>query len=336
MDSTRSLEIGWIEHPTSIELEGAAGLVSAFLAEVIPGERPYPAAELAAELAHHRSDVEVRLALAVEDGVPVGMARLTHGPDSDRRYASLDELVVAPDHRRRGVGRRLLDLAAAASRLDGRTVLAGAGPVGHPGSGGLAERVGARAGLIEHQNRTVVAGIDRSLLEAWVVRAAERADGYSLVAFDGRCPDDLVDGFAKLTGVMNTAPHTDAWEMPTVTAQMVHEGEEAFRQKGGVGWTVCVRHDGSGQLVAYTELGFLPYRPWLAEQGDTAVDPLHRDKGLGRWIKATNALRLLDERPEVEVIETWNASVNAPMLSINDAMGFRPVVSWQDWELALD
>jgi GNAT superfamily N-acetyltransferase len=60
-------------------------------------------------------------------------------------------------------------------------------------------------------------------------------------------------------------------------------------------------------------------------QGGTAVDPTHRNKGLGRWLKAAMLQRLLDERPEVANVDTWNAGSNEPMLAINVALGFRPV-----------
>jgi mycothiol synthase len=332
---TNGIEIGWVVAPNRAELEGTARLIGGLLAEVIPGEPPYPADELAAELTHLRSDQDVRLALAVDGGEVVGAARLILGPDSDRGYADLEDLVVAPAHRRRGIGTRLLELVMEASRWDGRTVIGSGGPVDHPAAAAFAEHVGATRGLIEHQNRMVVADLDRSMLEKWVELATERAGDYSLVSFDGRCPDELVEGFAELMAVMGTAPHTDAWQQPTITPTMLREEQDAYSRKGGESWTVCTRHDPTGELVGYSVLGFLPYRPWLGFQGDTGVEPAHRDHGLGRWLKATNALRLLDERPHVTTVETWNAEVNAPMLSINHAMGFHPVVAWQDWELAL-
>jgi GNAT superfamily N-acetyltransferase len=120
-----------------------------------------------------------------------------------------------------------------------------------------------------------------------------------------------------------------------VTPDMAREIGDAFARRGGASWVVCGRDDATGRLVGYSELGFLPYRPWLGLQGDTGVEPAHRDRGLGRWLKATNALRVLDERPDVEQVETWNADVNAPMLAINTAMGFRQAAAWQDWELRI-
>ncbi len=329
------VEIGWVDRPSRTQLEGAAEVIGGLMAEVIPGEPPYPADELDAELTHLRSDETVRLGLALEGGEVVGVVRLVLGADSERKLAYLEDLVVAPAHRRRGFGTALLELAVAAARADGRTVLSAGAPVGSGASNAFAEHVGATRGLVEHQNRTVVAGIDTSMLEGWVQRAADRARDYSLVTFDGQCPDELAERFAALMAVMGTAPHTEAWQPPAFTPTMLREAQDAYSHKGGVSWTVCARHEPTGDLVGYTELGFLPYRPWLAFQGDTGVEPAHRDRGLGRWLKAANALRLVHERPEVEIVETWNAEINAPMLSINHAMGFRPVAAWQDWELKL-
>jgi hypothetical protein len=33
------------------------------------------------------------------------------------------------------------------------------------------------------------------------------------------------------------------------------------------------------------------------------------------------------------VVQTWNAAANEPMLRINRALGFQPVVTYQGWYL---
>jgi len=52
-------------------------------------------------------------------------------------------------------------------------------------------------------------------------------------------------------------------------------------------------------------------------------------------LKATMALRLVSERPEVRSISTGNAGSNAPMLSINHAMGFRCVEQRDYYQVAI-
>ena len=72
--------------------------------------------------------------------------------------------------------------------------------------------------------------------------------------------------------------------------------------------------------------------PWLAYQDDTGVDPEHRNKGLGRWLKAAMAKRFVSEFPDVTAIETGNAGSNEPMLNINIAMGFKTVLEVNAWQ----
>ena len=248
-------------------------------------------------------------------------------------------MAAVPRGRRRAAPARsgpcLLDAAIARCRAEGRSRLTGTVPLDHAPGMAFAQASGATIGLLTEQNRLRVAELDRGLLRGWVDRVAERARGYSIVAFDGVCPDDWLEPFARLTRVMNTAPRAETVEDVTFTTEQVRDNMTAYARRGHQSWTVCGHHDATDELVGFTELGFSPHRPWLAIQGDTAVEPAHRNRGLGRWVKALNALRLLDERPDVQQVGTWNAGVNAPMLSINRAMGFRPAAAWQEWELAL-
>lgn len=134
---------------------------------------------------------------------------------------------------------------------------------------------------------------------------------------------------------MNTAPRSPSTQGHQPARHEVRAAMEATAAEGVTTWTICARHDVSGEIVGYTELALSPHTPWKAAQGDTGVHPDHRERGLGRWLKAHNAVRLLDERPEVGFIETWNASANAPMLAINRAMGFETVARRQEWVLDL-
>jgi RimJ/RimL family protein N-acetyltransferase len=64
----------------------------------------------------------------------------------------------------------------------------------------------------------------------------------------------------------------------------------------------------------------------------TLVDPDHRGHRLGTVVKIENLRYILSHEPALRVIDTYNAAVNDHMISINEAMGFRPVdglVSWQ-------
>ncbi len=242
---------------------------------------------------------------------------------------------VDPARRRAGIGaalaRALVDEARAAGR-SGVTIEVAPGSAAEP----IARTVGFRPDMVMEQNRTDPRAIPDALLEGWLA-AGEAATGYSLVAYDVPCPDvALAADFIHARHVMNEAPRWEGEAEATYTVEELLAMEAASVAAHQDWWNVGVRHDASGELVGISELYLPRARPWVVFQGDTGVDPAHRGHGLGAWMKAVNHLRLRDERPEVEVVQTWNADSNEPMLRINRALGFRPVQRFQGWFLRLD
>jgi GNAT superfamily N-acetyltransferase len=304
--------------------------------ELAPGDPPVEVAEEADELRVLPSFEELVLWVARDpDGRLLGRATLEIEHREENHHLAEVALVVRPEARRRGIGGRLLLAVGERARAAGRTTLVTYGAAGRDGAA-AALALGAEAVLDERISRLRPAELDRPLLQSWVDRASERAGGYSLVAWDGACPDELLEHFASIMAVMNTAPRGDVdMEDEVFTPELIRDFEASLERKGTVVWTVAARHDATGQLAGYTALFFPKHRPWYAEQGDTGVDPAHRDKGLGRWLKAANLLRLLDERPAVQAVDTGNATSNEPMLNINVALGFRPLVEIVTLQLKL-
>ncbi len=328
--------VEWLEAPSEDDLRGTADLFSVFGREVIPGEPDVPVAELASDIREAPAHRRVFVATVTRGGGLIAATQLIlDDVEGLRSHAWVPYLVVRPDHRRQGVGSTLLTAVIGRARSQGRVRLDTAVPLSHRDGMRFASNTGATAGLTDRQSRVPTERLDRVLLETWVNRSSRWAGEYCLVCFDGRCPEEWLMPFAEVRSVMNTAPRAKGVDDVVVTPQQLGANQEAHVRRGGWSWTVCACHEPTGRLVGFTELGGFAYRPWLAEQGDTGVHPQHRHRGLGRWIKAANALRLLDERPEVGVLETWNADVNAPMLSINHAMGFRTVTEWQEWRLPI-
>jgi mycothiol synthase len=251
--------------------------------------------------------------------------------DTNRHLAWL-HIGVHPEHRRTRVGTALLRVITDAAALDGRTVLGVGTTDGSPGDR-FCEAVGFEKKATERKSRLTIDKIDRAMLEGWVARAAERATDYELVSFDDRCPDELLEPFVDLKLVTNTAPRDDL-EMDDwiETPERYREAEEKALAQGNSSWRVIARHRESGELAGFTEFFFAPYSEDVAWQGWTAVRPEHRDRGLGRWLKAVNCLRLMDERPQVRHVDTWNAFSNGPMLGINIEMGFELLRGYNEWQ----
>jgi GNAT superfamily N-acetyltransferase len=321
------------------DLAGLHALEAALDAEALPGEPVAPLEHTVAEL-RHVNPFLVRRGWVVRHGdatSPIAASAFCSFTDvPENRHHAHVTVAVHPAVRGLGVGSALLGRAVDAARRWSCTVLDFEARVGGPGEPFL-RRLGAERRLVERRSRCRTEAIDRALLEVWVRRAGERAAGYSLLAWDGPCPDDVLTDFLLLKGVMNTAPlEALDWDDERITPEQWRLKEAARAARGIEPWTICARHDQSGELAGYTEIHLPGTWPEAAWQGDTGVWPKHRDRGLGRWLKAVMALRLLDERPGVRHIETWNAGSNEAMLSINVAMGFRPLENWGDWQAGTD
>jgi hypothetical protein len=71
-----------------------------------------------------------------------------------------------------------------------------------------------------------------------------------------------------------------------------------------------------------TEILLVDSTPNQSWQMITVVHPEHRGSRLGLAVKLANLEALALAAPEVESIITGNAATNAPMIVVNDMMGF--------------
>ena len=324
------VRVDWITDRNDERIAPAAALLAAWERDELDQSRTTPVEEVAHSVFAHPFGLMAHIAVAESDDRIVGAAHLGIDP-ANAHVAWMRWLVVDQSFRRRGVGRALVVELQRAAREAGKGQLGHAALAGSEMVDGFGSALGARPGLVMEQNRLLISDIPSGLLGRWIERAAERASGYSLVSFANECPEEYVDRVARAYEIMNTAP--DQLDEPlTANGDRVRAGL-AVSEGRGEGFHTTVLDERSGELVALTELRHARFRPWYAGQGDTCTHPAHRDKGLGRWIKAHNLQWLLDEHPEVEEIDTYNADVNEPMLNLNRDLGFRCFRNWRHWRL---
>lgn len=240
-------------------------------------------------------------------GIAIGWAQLEVRDTVDNRHLASFDIGVRPEHRRRGIGSQLLRRCAEGARDSGRTKLNGWASAASPGDCFLAASGGAFV-FLARLSRCPVAGLDRDQLLEW----SERRAGYTILTWDAPTPEDHVEAYARVLDVMNTAPLQDLdREAEVFTAELLRGRERVMLDRKGEKWVSVARHDQSGRIVGLSELFFDGFRSGRVGQGNTGVEPAHRGQGLGRALKAVNALRLLEERPGAEFIETFNQDGNA-------------------------
>jgi GNAT superfamily N-acetyltransferase len=240
---------------------------------------------------------------------------------------------VDKDHRRRGLGRALLaNIVRAAG--DREEILLGSWVNDRiPAGNEFARRIGATEGLNNRGSRAKLAEIDRTLVGAW---ARLDPPGYRLLWIDGDVPDDQMRNVMKAYDLMNTAPrgelqHGD-WH---ATEEEIRQWDRTRNANGAVRHLLLAVEDATGVAVGFTEVNRHPDIPWIVGQQGTAVDPAHRGHGIGKWIKGAMIERIFREWPDATVIQTGNAYSNAPMLSINDRLGFKVTWSTMVWQLKI-
>ena len=243
------------------------------------------------------------------------------------------DVEVDPDHRRRGLGKKLLAKAVEACGSADDLVLQGWTMSRLPSGAAFAERVGAKPGLRMRNSQLDLGSIDRELIRTW---AAIEPPGYRIEFIDGDTPDDLMDNVVTAIRAINTMPREDLqMEDWKITADTVREWERMGRARGQEHRMALVIEESTGASAAFTEFFFDPRVPSILHQGGTATIQEHRGKGIGKWVKARMAQRVLDELPDARYIRTDNAGTNAAMLAINVAMGFKPVWESVIWQIPL-
>lgn len=272
--------------------------------------------------------------LMVDRDTVIGYAVLEL-PLLDNPHLGLLDVRVDIGRRREGVARALVRLVARAAKRAGRRTILVEAMDRTPG-GATCAALGGHSALGNTASTLWLDRLDRALVDRWIERRVERAAGYSLVRWIGGCPEELLKPFAQLREAMQTAPMGDLDYTVEWSPDSVRAAEDENKRCHRRNLVVCARDDATGELVAVTDVLIGAGRPTLAIQDDTVVRPDHRNRGLGRWIKAEMLRWLADAEPQLEQIITWNATENAAMRGINTELGFVPGNTWTDWQFSVD
>lgn len=291
---------------------------------------------------------------AFDAGRLVGLAEVQWELDDDATMAYVEILGVEPVRRRAGIGSTLLAAAEEAARAAGRptTVLwaehlldgvdpdaprlhAPQGDASIPAdapAARFARAHGYELGQLYRVSALDIAGRGDEFRAGLDSARDQASDGYRLVGWRDRAPDDLVDSLAHAYERMSVDPPSGAisFEFEPWDAARVRNRERKALAAGRTNLNfAAVTPD--GVVAGFTELSLLPDSR-AVEQWDTIVLAPHRGHRLGMRMKLANLVALAEADPSRNRIYTWNADENAHMLAINVALGFRPFALESTWQ----
>ncbi len=258
-------------------------------------------------------------------------------PRADNRHLGNVDLRVAPTYRRQRIGHSLVAATATRAKAEHRRVLAGFSWDIVAAGEAFARSIGATDKQVIRRSDLDLHAVDCDLVDRWLDVPRDVRDRYELWPVVGAYPTDQYAAIAEAEVVMNTVPHDDLdVEDAVIDAAWVAQREEQQAQSPGERWTIFARERDTQRLVGYTQVFFYEDWPGHVDQGNTGVHPDHRGHGLGRRLKAAMIERIFRDRPESYRIRTHNAFSNAPMLAINDELGFVVTAEQTVWEADVD
>jgi GNAT superfamily N-acetyltransferase len=283
------------------------------------------------------------LAARKSSGGPILGVAMMELPLRDNLRSTEVTVAVHPSHRRRGVGTALVKGMTERGRADGREVLNTIVDVPLDRAAGHASlsfgpKVGFEAMLSGNVRHLAVpvdaARVDRLREE---VAQARNAEAYRVLTFEAPWPAEYLEDQCVLFKCMSTdEPHGDEGHEEEIwDADRIRENDELRVARDARFLIAVAQHRESGRLVACTELSLAVDSPAQAWQMLTVVEPEHRGHRLGLAIKLANLEALARSAPDVRLIITGNASVNAPMIAVNEMMGFEVASQGNFWQKSL-
>ncbi|WP_344544335.1 GNAT family N-acetyltransferase [Streptomyces levis] len=290
----------------------------------LPGDPPVTKA-LLARLFQRRHGTERIVLAAYDGGAPAGVLKL--GLDrGDPGGPGHGSLWVFPGFRRRGAGRALADAGLAALRERGRDLLLADAPRAEAGRRFAAE-LGADLVGESVRQRLRPAGPAREVLRA---AAARPVPGYRLVAWQGACPDDLVESYARAWSALEERVNGQARVRRPSAGDV--RAREAEAQRAGHVPHVVAALPGHGTAIVGYATAFVRGGP-MADVGETLVLPPHRRRGLATWLKAGLLLGAARDGSGPVLFQVFNDTANTAVVALNRKLGFEADSHWTTYAL---
>jgi GNAT superfamily N-acetyltransferase len=238
------------------------------------------------------------------------------------------EVLVHPAARRRGLGSKLVAVAARRVYLEGFSAI-GVEVIGDTASIGFFESLGFEREYVESRSVLTLSTVD------WLAlgdMARGIGAGYRVEFHPGGPPEQLIEAYAQAKLEVQDAEEPDLDLRPSSSdPQRLRDSLTCLHNRGLKPYIVLAIHEETGVVAGLTEVVVPAQRPIRADQYDTIVVRDHRGYGIDRAIKARMLFELRSAEPGLREVQTWNAQHNESMLKVNAELGFQSDRDWYEY-----
>lgn len=201
----------------------------------------------------------------------------------------------------------------------------------------FAESLGAEKALNERVSRMVMADTDWDMLQGWVDAGKARNPDVEIIRIERLPSEEDIEAYCQLiTDLDEVIPFEDMEdEKYTLTVEELRKSTQRTIDRGHM-YVALYAKDKDGSLMGMTGMFHEADVDTMGHVGLTGVLPKYQGRGLGKYLKALMSYDLRDNYPKVVFVDTENAESNAPMLSINERMNFKPHKNWLAYKVAVE
>ena len=263
--------------------------------------------------------------LGAIDGREMVGAAMAILPTRDNDHLAGSAVHVVADRRREGIGSALLAEIEVLARGHGRTTLTGEAYL-PPGGTAPAEAFAVARGFAVASRESIkeLALDDYRARRDSLAVAVGAGDGYRIITFDTVCPEEHVESFGRLLGMLlDEIPlgdldlRTSEWSV-----SRIREAEQLQVSVGRhVHTAIALAPD--GRVAGISDVRVNDSDTAHGQVGITIVDPAHRGHRLGLALKLATHDLAVATYPDLVTVDTSNAEVNTHMNAVNEALGYR-------------
>ena len=315
---------------------------SEFAAELRPGE-PVPSHEqqrLSLSRIPELRDQVVFWLIYNDNAKVVGYCTLAHPkPENPDYEANKDRIYVEPvvlaPYRRQGVGTQLLPLIVKYAQKVGASWVEW--DTEFTSGFRFSEKLGASVAGQQRTNRLAVEQVDWDMMQRWVDAGRSKNPQAELLHILTLPEPSLLEPICDLVTDINRNQPKDDVEGISYTLTPEEFMNNARRQKEDrIERVILCTREPDGTLSGMTDMFYNEAKPTHVNIRITGVRREFQNRGLGKWLKAAMMLDLRERNPVVRFVDTDNFNTNAPMLSINDRMGFKLFEQYVFYKIRVD